>query len=143
MTPELPIPEEARDAVARVLWDEVYGEDERTFDQLDSTEQEELSWTANAALAAALPHLRSLQVETQVRAGRLLGLEEAAKAVEGYFEDPHCEGEPCEDCSLVRELAAIIRSLGAQAAEATSEPRTDLPVGPSHPKDSKTSREAL
>ena len=73
MTPDLPIPEAARTAA----------NDSLAYANLVDTSDGALDYEGSAAdlvdiiLSAAWPHLRSLQVETQVEVGRLLGRKEA------------------------------------------------------------------
>jgi hypothetical protein len=62
--------------------------DENWNGRLNDEDQAEYRALAGAALSAALPHLRSLQVETQVEYGRALGrkeaLDEAAAAIKDH-----------------------------------------------------------
>lgn len=141
MTPDLPIPEAAIEAAEQAM----RGHDCHPVVNANTPH------LARVALAAALPHLRSLQVETQVEYGRALGRKEAAEeiaqALDACVDDnPIEEGYVDDDCVLVRraaylDAAGIARDMLRQPQNATSEPRTDLPVGPSHPQDSKTWRE--
>jgi hypothetical protein len=166
-TPDLPIPEEAvRDAAKAIketpwkrtsYWvDEddcpVEAGDPRAV-RMDYSVSEDYEAEAHAALSATLPHLRSLQVETQVEYGRALGRKEAAEEIAVECDKRAAAAAALGDFG--RNLTAIGRAYGysvsaeiarnitLQPQNATSEPRTDLPVGPSHPKDSQTAREAL
>lgn len=44
------------------------------------------------------------------RAGRVAGLEEAAQTIERYFPDPHTGEEECDNCAMIRTLAAFVRA---------------------------------
>jgi hypothetical protein len=83
-SPDLPIPAEALEAAAAELYGS-YGGGHR-YQDAEPGVQAYWRDQASLILAAALPHLRSLQVETQVRAGRLLGLEEAAAKADEFAE---------------------------------------------------------
>jgi hypothetical protein len=149
MTPDLPIPEAARAAVAEKLYEEFYPADEREAGVFGGERFDDCERIADLVLSTALPHLRSLQVETQLEYGRAIGRREAAEeiAAKSLRRAQLAERVPEPMRSGVREgmivtwLAA--QKLALEVAEPTSEPRTELPVGPSHPKDSQTAREAL
>lgn len=78
-SPDLPIPAEALEAAAAELYGS-YGGGHRYQDAAPGVQA---YWRdqASLVLAAALPHLRSLQVETQVAFGRALGRKEAAEEI--------------------------------------------------------------
>ena len=159
-TPDLPIPEEAREAIAEEMF--VHRSMPNPRDpfvahcgcgETFGTAVERQKHAADAVLAAALPHLRSLQVETQVEYGRALGRKEAAEEIAVECDKRAAAAAALGDFG--RNLTAIGRAYGysvsaeiarnitLQPQNATSEPRTGLPVGPSHPKDSETARGAL
>lgn len=155
-TPDLPIPEEALEAAAKAMYHFVEGEH---APWLRSGVTVYYRDEARAALAAALPHLRSLQVETQVRAGYAIGRKDATDEISDAIQreadllDSLPKDEPAVNrqarsavisrASAFRDSVKIAREVGSQPQNATSEPRTGLPASPSHPKDSRAAREAL
>lgn len=155
MTPDLPIPEEAVEAVARhvyfakrgVHWNFIWADEAKR-----AQAQQEAREAAVAALGDALPHLRSLQVETQVRIGRELGRaeawEEIADAVslgeDWQVEDPRISYVDVQvDKDMYLKLEEIRANRASRAAEPGSDGLTASPGTSGHPQDSQTAREAL
>lgn len=150
MTPDLPIPEdlvtdELVKLADRAYWDKF--NEAGVFELQDGDLEAEVAM--RAALEAVLPHLRSLQVETQVEYGRALGRKEAAEeiAAKCLRRAQLAERVPEPMRSGVREGMVVTwlaaQKLAWEVAEPTSEPRTDPPAHPSHPQDSQTAREEL
>jgi hypothetical protein len=89
VTPDLPIPEAAREAAVeafRTHWDDSLLVETCACEQQFGTTPDLEAHIVDAIVEAALPHLRSLQVETQVRAGVLLGKAEALEEIRRQFE---------------------------------------------------------
>lgn len=75
-TPDLPIPEAAIEELAEAIYLR-HDAEPLVWDFEYPAVREEFIKTARLVVAATLPHLRSLQVETQVEYGRQLGRKEA------------------------------------------------------------------
>lgn len=83
------IPPEAVEDAAKAFWVEETHEYRPTWEQLAQDHPDRAEWyraSARAMIAAALPHLRAFQIETQVRVGYELGRREAGEEIAAMLE---------------------------------------------------------
>ena len=95
------IPEEAVEATAERLWDEVWSQS-KPWEEVSEAEKDECRHSARLILEAALPHLRALRIEVETRVGYELGRKQTAEEIAVKAEElirdmenpekPHNEG---------------------------------------------------
>lgn len=61
--------------------------------------------------------------------GRKEAGEEIAEALKAYFPDPHHEGEQCDNCDLLRDLAGLVINLSLLGPLHTKADHRDLTKG--------------